>query len=109
MQMTMIEALNSSLSLELERDKRVLLLGQDIGANGAVFSVSENLRRTLSEVRIFYTSFSESGFNVSSVCMVMYGFKRVAEITFAGFLFVCMIRLVSQATPMRFPSGSPDT
>jgi len=37
MQMTMIEALNSALALEMERDTRVVVLGQDIGANGGVF------------------------------------------------------------------------
>ena len=37
MQMTMIEALNSALALELERDRRVVVFGEDIGANGGVF------------------------------------------------------------------------
>jgi len=49
MQMTMIEALNSALALELERDQRVVLLGQDIGANGGVFRVTEHLQRKFGE------------------------------------------------------------
>ena len=60
MQMTMIEALNSALALELERDPRVILLGQDIGANGGVFRVTEHLQRKFGEERVFDTPLSES-------------------------------------------------
>ena len=44
MLMTMIEALNHALTLELERDKRVVVFGQDIGVNGGVFRVTEHLQ-----------------------------------------------------------------
>src|SRR2546429_4232599 len=67
MQMTMIEALNSALALELERDKRVVLLGQDIGANGGVFRVTEHLQRKFGEDRVFDTPLSESAIIGSSV------------------------------------------
>ena len=60
MQMTMIEALNSALALELERDKQVVLLGQDIGANGGVFRVTEHLQSKFGEDRVFDTPLSES-------------------------------------------------
>ena len=109
MQMTMIEALNSALALELERDKRVVLLGQDIGANGGVFRVTEHLQSKFGEDRVFDTPLSESAIIGSSVGMAVYGLRPVAEIQFAGFLFVCMNQLVSQAARIRFRSAGAYT
>src|SRR5258708_18716381 len=109
MQMTMIEALNSALTLELERDKRVVLLGQDIGANGGVFRVTEHLQRKFGEERVFDTPLSESAIIGSSVGMAVYGLRPVAEIQFAGFLFACMNQLASQAARIRFRSAGAYT
>src|SRR5947208_5944406 len=109
MQMTMIEALNSALSLELERDKRVVVLGQDIGANGGVFRVTEHLQEKFGEKRVFDTPLSESAIIGSSVGMAIYGLRPIAEIQFAGFLFVSMNQLVSQAARIRFRSAGAYT
>jgi pyruvate dehydrogenase E1 component beta subunit len=109
MQMTMIEALNQALSLELERDKRIVVLGQDIGANGGVFRVTEHLQKQFGEARVFDTPLSESAIIGSSVGMAVYGLRPIAEIQFAGFLFVCMNQLVSQAARMRFRSAGAFT
>src|SRR5712692_3753573 len=109
MQMTMIEALNSALVLELERDQRVVLLGQDIGANGGVFRVTEHLQRKFGEERVFDTPLSESAIIGSSVGMAVYGLRPIAEIQVAGFLFVCMNQLVSQAARIRFRSAGAYT
>src|SRR2546421_535519 len=109
MQMTLIEALNSALSLELERDKRVVVLGQDIGANGGVFRVTEHLQQKFGEKRVFDTPLSESAIIGSSVGMAIYGLRPIAEIQFAGFLFVSMNQLVSQAARIRFRSAGAYT
>ena len=105
MQMTMIEALNDALTLELERDERVVLFGQDIGINGGVFRVTEQLQRKFGEKRVFDTPLSESAIIGSAVGMSIYGLRPVAEIQFAGFIYVCMNQLVSQAARMRLRSG----
>jgi len=109
MQMTMIEALNHALALELERDKRVVLLGQDIGINGGVFRVTERLQQKFGEQRVFDTPLSESAIIGSSIGMAVYGLRPVAEIQFAGFLFLCMSQLVTQAARMRFRSAGAFT
>ncbi len=109
MQMTMIEALNSALALELERDKRVVVLGQDIGANGGVFRVTEHLQRQFGETRVFDTPLAESAIIGSSVGMAIYGLRPIAEIQFAGFIFACMNQLVSQAARIRFRSAGAFT
>src|SRR6266480_5124045 len=105
MQMTMIEALNQALTLELERDKRVVLLGQDIGVNGGVFRVTEKLQERFGEQRVFDTPLSESAIIGSSVGMSVYGLRPIAEIQFAGFLYLSMNQLVTQAARMRFRSA----
>lgn len=109
MKMTMIEALNSALALELERDKRVVVLGQDIGANGGVFRVTEHLQQQFGEKRVFDTPLAESAIIGTSVGMAIYGLRPIAEIQFAGFLFVCMNQLVSQAARIRFRSAGAFT
>jgi len=109
MLMTMIEALNHALTLELERDKRVVVFGQDIGVNGGVFRVTEHLQEKFGEQRVFDTPLSESAIIGSAVGMSVYGLRPVAEIQFAGFLFVCMNQLVTQAARMRFRSAGAFT
>jgi len=109
MQMTMIEALNSALTLELERDQRVVVFGQDIGANGGVFRVTEHLQQKFGEQRVFDTPLSESAIIGSAVGMSVYGLRPIAEIQFAGFLLLCMNQLVTQAARMRFRSAGAFT
>ena len=109
MQMTMIEALNSALALEMERDKRVVLFGEDIGANGGVFRVTEHLQKNFGEARVFDTPLAESGIIGTAVGMAVYGLRPIAEIQFAGFLYVSMNQLVSQAARMRYRSAGAFT
>ncbi|HLV99004.1 MAG TPA: alpha-ketoacid dehydrogenase subunit beta [Ktedonobacterales bacterium] len=105
MQSTMVEALNQALALELERDERVVLLGQDIGPNGGVFRVTDQLQKRFGDKRVFDTPLSESAIIGSSVGMAVYGLRPVAEIQFAGFLFLSMSQLVTQASRIRFRSA----
>src|SRR5437870_13653741 len=97
MLMTMIEALNQALTLELERDKRVVVFGQDIGVNGGVFRVTERLQEKFGEQRVFDTPLSESAIIGSAVGMSVYGLRPVAEIQLAGFLFIRTITQVPRA------------
>ncbi len=109
MQMTMIEALNQALALALEQDERVVVFGEDIGANGGVFRVTDQLQRKFGDKRVFDTPLAESGIIGTAVGMAVYGLHPVAEIQFAGFLYVSMNQLVSQAARMRFRSGGAFT
>jgi pyruvate dehydrogenase E1 component beta subunit len=105
MQMTIIEALNQGLALELERDDRIVLLGQDVGVNGGIFRVTKHLQQRFGERRVFDTPLSESAIIGSSIGMAVHGLHPVAEIQFGGFLFLCMSQL-TQAARMRFRSAS---
>lgn len=104
-QLNIIEALNQAMALELERDSRVVILGQDIGKNGGVFRVTDGLQARFGENRVFDTPLAESGIIGTALGMAINGMRPIAEIQFAGFMYVSMNQLVSQAARMRFRSA----
>jgi len=67
--------------------------------------VTEKLQQRFGEQRVFDTPLSESAIIGSSVGMSVYGLRPIAEIQFAGFLYLCMSQLVTQAARMRFRSA----
>lgn len=103
--LTMIEALNQSLRLEMEHDERVVVFGEDVGKNGGVFRVTDELQVRFGEKRVFDTPLAESGIIGTAVGMAVYGLRPIAEVQFAGFLFVSFNQIVSQAARIRQRSG----
>lgn len=103
--LTIIEAINQALATEMERDERIVLLGEDIGKNGGVFRVTDGLQARFGEGRVFDTPLAESGIIGTSVGMAVNGLRPIAEIQFAGFMFVAMNQLVSQAARIRSRSA----
>ncbi|MEM7114238.1 MAG: alpha-ketoacid dehydrogenase subunit beta [Chloroflexota bacterium] len=102
---TMVQAINNALALELERDERVLVFGEDVGKNGGVFRVTDGLQEKYGERRVFDTPLAESGIIGTAVGMAVYGLRPVPEIQFAGFSFVSFNQIASQATKIRLRSG----
>lgn len=103
--MTMVEAIHNALALELERDERVLIFGEDVGRNGGVFRVTDGLQDRYGERRVFDTPLAESGIIGTAVGMAAYGLRPIAEIQFAGFSFVSFNQIASQASRFRYRSG----
>ncbi|WP_149453758.1 alpha-ketoacid dehydrogenase subunit beta [Pasteuria penetrans] len=104
-QLTMVKALNDALRIALATDPSVLLLGEDVGKNGGVFRVSENLQGEFGEERVFDTPLAESGIGGMAVGLGVQGFRAVAEIQFIGFIFEAMDSIMVQAPRMRYRSG----
>jgi pyruvate dehydrogenase E1 component beta subunit len=102
---TMIQALNNALALELERDPRLVLFGEDIGKNGGVFRVTDELQARFGEERVFDTPISESGIVGTATGMAVYGLHPVVEIQFAGFALLAFNQIATQVTRMRSRSG----
>lgn len=102
---TMVQALNSALALELERDRRILVFGEDVGKNGGVFRVTDTLQERFGEERVFDTPLAESGIVGTAIGMAIYGLRPVVEVQFAPFLFPAFNQIASQATRMRHRSG----
>ncbi|MGB0389061.1 MAG: alpha-ketoacid dehydrogenase subunit beta [Ardenticatenaceae bacterium] len=102
---TMVQAINNALALELERDRRVLIFGEDVGLNGGVFRVTDGLQERFGEARVFDTPLAESGIIGTALGMAVYGLRPVVELQFAGFSFVSFNQMGSQVTKFRYRSG----
>ncbi len=102
--LTMIQAINQALGLALERDERVMVLGEDVGKNGGVFRATEGLWERFGDHRVVDTPLAESAIVGSSVGLAIGGMRPVAEIQFFGFIFETMDQIGTQASRIRFRS-----
>ena len=99
--LTMVEAINLALRQEMEKDPRVLLLGEDVGRNGGVFRVTQGLLDAFGESRVMDTPVSESAIVGVAIGMAVYGLRPVAEIQFEGFVYAAMEQLADHAGRIR--------
>ncbi|MSR18912.1 MAG: alpha-ketoacid dehydrogenase subunit beta [Phycisphaerales bacterium] len=99
--LNLVQAINLALSQEMERDDRVIILGEDVGANGGVFRVTEGLHARFGGTRVVDTPLCESGIIGTSIGLAMAGLRPVPEIQFEGFLGPAYDQLCSHAARMR--------
>ncbi len=99
--LTLVQAINLALIQEMEKDDRVILLGEDVGANGGVFRVTEGLQKRVGANRVVDTPLAESGIIGTSIGLAMAGLRPVPEIQFEGFLGPAYDQLCSHAARMR--------
>lgn len=99
-EMNMVEALNLALHQEMMRDKSVVVLGEDVGQDGGVFRVTQNLLKKFPG-RVFDTPLAESGIVGTAIGMAAAGLKPVAEIQFEGFMLPAFDQLVNHAARLR--------
>lgn len=104
-QMTMIQAINNAMRIELEQDENVLVFGEDVAKNGGVFRATEGLFDTFGEDRVFDTPLAESGIGGLALGLALQNFRPVMEIQFFGFVFEAMDSIVSQMARLRYRSG----
>ena len=100
----MIQAINQALGIAMERDERVMVLGEDVGKNGGVFRATEGLWERFGDHRVVDTPLAESAIIGSSVGLAIGGMRPVAEIQFFGFIFEAMDQIGTQASRIRFRS-----
>lgn len=103
--LTYAQALNRALAEEMERDERVIILGEDVGAYGGVFGVTRGLQDRFGRTRVTDTPISETGFLGCAVGAAMSGLRPVAEIMFVDFSLVALDQIVNQAAKLPFISG----
>jgi pyruvate dehydrogenase E1 component beta subunit len=99
--LNMVQAINLALIQEMEKDGRVLLLGEDVGANGGVFRVTEGLQKRFGAKRVVDTPLAESGIIGTAIGLAMGGLRPVPEIQFDGFLGPAYDQICSHAARMR--------
>lgn len=99
--LNLVEAINLALTQEMEKDDRVVCLGEDVGTNGGVFRVTEGLQKKFGPDRCIDTPLSESGIIGTSIGMAMVGMRPIPEIQFEGFLGPAYDQICTQAARCR--------
>ncbi|MHC4804455.1 MAG: alpha-ketoacid dehydrogenase subunit beta, partial [Planctomycetota bacterium] len=84
--LTLVQAINLALTQEMEKDDRILLLGEDVGLNGGVFRVTDGLHKRFGADRVVDTPLAESGIIGTAIGLAMSGVRPIPEIQFEGFL-----------------------
>jgi pyruvate dehydrogenase E1 component subunit beta len=100
----MVKALNQALFQEMERDADVLVLGEDVGVDGGVFRVTDDLQRTFGSQRVIDSPLAEAAIIGTAVGMALYGLKPVCEIQFSGFAFQCFHQIENHCARYRMRS-----
>ncbi len=100
--MNMVQALNSAMDIMLERDPRVVVLGEDVGYFGGVFRCTDGLQRKYGEQRVLDTPIAEGGIVAAAIGMGVNGLKPVAEIQFADYIYPAFDQIVSELARLRY-------
>jgi len=96
-----IQAVNDALMYEMGRDSSVMVLGEDVGAEGGVFRATAGLQEKYGKTRVVDTPLSENGIVGTAIGLALNDMKPVAEIQFSGFVYSAYEELVSHASRMR--------
>ncbi len=116
-EITFAQAVNEALRQEMERDSRVILMGEDVagGANvpgfekedawGGVLGVTKGLVQEFGRNRVLDTPISESAFIGAAVGAAATGLRPVAELMFVDFFGVCMDQIYNQGAKLRYMFG----
>jgi pyruvate dehydrogenase E1 component beta subunit len=99
--MNMVQAINSALVNEMDREPTVIVMGEDVGVNGGVFRVTEGLLERFGKDRVIDTPLSEEGVVGASVGMAMNGLSPVVELQFMGFSILALDQIICHVARMR--------
>jgi pyruvate dehydrogenase E1 component beta subunit len=99
--LNMVKALNLALQGEMERDPDVLILGEDVGVDGGVFRVTDDLQRQFGSRRVIDSPLAEAAIVGTAVGMALYGLRPVCEIQFSGFAFQCFHQIENHVARFR--------
>ncbi len=101
MMANMVAAINNALDLILQDDKNAVILGEDVGKDGGVFRVTDGLYDKYGADRVIDTPLSEAGIVGTSIGMALGGMHPIAEVQFAGFMYLAFDQLVNHAARYR--------
>jgi pyruvate dehydrogenase E1 component beta subunit len=99
--LNLVQAINLTLAQEMERDERIVILGEDVGLNGGVFRVTEGLQQRFGAERVADTPLAESGIMGAAIGLAMGGMRPIPEIQFEGFLGPAFDQLTNHAARFR--------
>ncbi|UOD82961.1 alpha-ketoacid dehydrogenase subunit beta [Paenarthrobacter ureafaciens] len=99
------EALRESIRDALQRDDRVFLMGEDVGAYGGSFAVSLGLLEEFGPERIRDTPLSESAFVGAGIGAALGGMRPIVEIMTVNFSLLALDQIVNNAASLLHMSG----
>ena len=104
-ELSYLEAIREALFEEMRRDPKVFVLGEDVGAYGGAFGVTQGLYDEFGEMRVVDTPISESAIVGISIGAALRGYRPVAEMQFADFISCGFDQIVNQAATLRYRYG----
>src|ERR1700712_3370701 len=99
-QITLGKAINEGLRAAMAADPKVLVMGEDVGALGGVFRITDGLQKEFGDDRVMDTPLAESGIMGTAVGLAMRGYRPVVEIQFDGFVYPAFDQIVSQVAKL---------
>ncbi len=100
-EVSLVEAVNLALAYEMAHDPSVVLLGEDIGANGGVFRATAGLQARFGAQRVLDTPLAETAIAGLAIGMAAEGMKPIAEIQFTGFIYPALDHIINHASRLR--------
>ena len=104
-ELTLVEAINDCLHVELGRDSNVMVMGEDVGRVGGVFRATAGLRETFGPDRCVDTPLAEAGILGTAVGLCMSGFRPVCEMQYDAFSYPCLDQLINHVGRYRWRTG----
>jgi 2-oxoisovalerate dehydrogenase E1 component beta subunit len=104
-EMNLLQAVNDALKVEMRRDPRVVVLGEDVGRFGGVFRTTEGLQQEFGPERCIDTPLAESGIVGTAIGMALYGLRPVPEIQFGDYVYPAFDQIVNELAKLRYRSG----
>jgi 2-oxoisovalerate dehydrogenase E1 component beta subunit len=100
--LALAKAINLGLRASMAADAKVLLMGEDIGTLGGVFTVTDGLKAEFGDNRVLDTPLAESGIVGTAIGLAMRGFRPVCEIQFDGFIYPGFDQITSQLAKLTY-------
>ena len=97
-----VAAIHDTLHEQMAADDRLVILGEDVGARGGVFRVTQGFMEEFGEARVIDTPLAEGAIIGLAVGMALHGLIPVAEIEFADFIHPAFDQIVSEVARMRY-------
>jgi 2-oxoisovalerate dehydrogenase E1 component beta subunit len=104
---TYLQAISDGLRLEMQRDKRVFVIGEDVGVYGGAFKVTQGFQEEFGPWRVIDAPLSETAIVGGCTGAAMMGMRPVAEMQFADFISCAWDHLVTVAAKQRYRAGTP--
>ena len=103
--LTTSKAISEGIAQEMERDKTVFVMGEDVGVYGGIFGATEGLLAKFGPERIMDTPISETGFIGAATGAALSGMRPVVELMFVDFFGVCMDQIYNHMAKIHYESG----